>query len=285
MPTLNLRAAALRQTLMVAAATLVTAAAHAAEPAPLADFTFSEAAAITLNLAANTGTGLAGPGGRWDVAIPGTSTDGAGGLRIRNNGGGGSGTRTSYADFGPIPAAVTEGLVTLYASFSAWNLSGADNNGPTFTLALIEGNDFAMAQFSLTAGATGLTLAGSSDPAGDGGSIAQTAPLAAAGSAAFTVRLSVDLAALSYHLALDNGSGFAALGSASVDSFSAGVNSLRLSLSGDFTLGGQAARGLTVDRLWVTATPVPEPASAVLLLAGFGLLALRRRSAAATAVT
>jgi hypothetical protein len=261
---------------LLAAGTLAATLAQA-EPLPLADWSFAEAAGTTLNLTANTGAGLAGAPGLWDVAIPGVATDGAGGLLVRNNGGGGSGTRTSYADFGPVPAAVTDGLVTLYASFSAWDLAGVGANPPRFTLALVEGNDFTTAQFTLSASANGLTLSGSSDAFGNGGAIAQTALLAVAGSTPFTVRLSVDLDALSYSLALDTGSGYALLGSAPVDSFTAGVNSLRLSLAGDFTVGAQADRGLTVDRIWVTATPVPEPGSAMLLLAGAVLLACRQR--------
>ena len=263
---------------MLVAATALPAHAGSAGPAPLADWRFTEVSGTTLNLAANTGAGLGGAPGRWDVAIPGVATDGAGGLRIRNSGAGGSGTRTSYADFGPVPAVVTEGLVDLYASFSAWNLTGAPgSNGPRFTLALIEGNDFETASFSLSAGAAGLLLGAGSDPFGNGGAIAQTATLASAGTTPFTVRLSVDLQALSYSLALNTGSGFAVLGSAPVDSFTAGINSLRLSLTGDFTLGAQTDRGLTVDRVWAHATPVPEPGSALLLLLGVTALGLARR--------
>jgi hypothetical protein len=243
---------------------------------PLADWTFSEAAGTTLNLTANSGTGLAGPGGSWDVAVPGVATDGAGLLAVRNTGTGGSGTRTTYADFGPVPATVTSGVVQLFATVARWNLAGSTGstgNGPSLTLALIEGNNFSAAQFSLTASASGLTVSAGSDPSGNGSAMLQTLTLPASGSTPFTVRLQLDLGSLVYSLAVDSGSGFATVGTASTDSFTAGVNSLRLSLAGDFTLGQQASRGLWLDRVWVEqASPVPEPGTAALWL--LGLLAL-----------
>jgi len=264
-----------------AALLLLAGGALGASAAPISDWSFSEAAGSTLNLTVNSGTGVDGPATTWDVAISGVATDGNGALRVRNTGGGGSGTRTTYADFGPVPAAVSSGLVELYASFSAWNLAGAAAGGPAFTLALVEGNDFTTAQFTLAAGPAGLSLSGSSDAFGNGGNVAQTAAFAASGTQLLTVRLTVDLDALSYGLAYNIGSGsaFVPLGSAAVDSFTAGVNSLRLSLSGDFTVGGQADRGLSVDRIWVTTSAVPEPAAAwLMLLGGCGLaLAMRCR--------
>jgi hypothetical protein len=249
----------------------------AADPAATADWTFSEAAATTLNLTANTGIGVAGAGSTWDVAIPGVATNGSGQLTVRNTGTGGSGTRTAYADFGPVPAAITSGTVSVYASFASWNLAGAGTGGnagaaPNFSLALIEGNNFSTAQLSLRAGPGGVVVVGDSD--GDGSDLVQTATFAASTSQALTVRLSVDLDALRYSLAFDTGSGYVVLGSAAVDSFTAGVNSLRMALSGDFTVGGQAGRGLVLDRVWVVQGPVstvPEPAAAWLLLLGLGL--------------
>jgi hypothetical protein len=96
------------------------------------------------------------------------------------------------------------------------------------------------------------------------------------------VRLSVDLDFLRYSLAYDLGEGFIDLGDAPVDSQTLAVNSLRLSLAGDFTGGGQPDRGLAVDRIWVLqgAVPaIPEPGTGWLWLAGLAAVAavLRRR--------
>jgi hypothetical protein len=256
-------------------------AAHADEAGPIADWTFSEAAGKTLNLAANTGSGVGGAGGTWDVAVAGVLTDGSGLLNVRNTGAGGSGTRTTYADFGPFPGAVTTGAWSLYATFSSWNLAGA--SAVSFDLALVEGNSFNTAAFTLGAGPGGVTLSAGVDPSGDGSNLAATASFASVLSQPLTVRLTVDLGAFSYALAYDGGSGWVTVGSAAIDSLTAGMNSLRLTLNGDFTVGNQAGRGLVVDRIWVdAATPVPEAAPAALWAAGLAVMAMvvRRRRAA-----
>jgi hypothetical protein len=275
-----------KHTLKAATAMTLAGAAGfaAAEPAPFADWTFSEAATTTLNLTANSGSGLGGAGGTWDVAIPGVAATGTGTLNVRNTGGGGSGTRTTYADFGPVfapsPAQVSSGTVTLYSTFSNWNLSGTA--GAQFSLALIEGNDFTTAQFNLVATPAGVALSGTVDPFGNGANVAATGNFAVLSSQPLTVRLSVDLDADSYSLAWSTGGSFVVLGSAAIDSFTAGVNSLRLSLAGDFTGGGQAGLGLAVDRIWVTqgpVAPVPEPAQSTLWLLGVALaVGLQRRA-------
>ena len=58
------------------------------------------------------------------------------------------------------------------------------------------------------------------------------------------------------------------LGSAAVDSFTADMNSLRLSLTGAFTLGPQTDRVLNLDPIWVSTTPAPESGTSVLVLLG-----------------
>jgi hypothetical protein len=278
-PLANLAACArpvrtLAATLAVAVPMALAATASAVAATPLADWTFSEAAGTTLNLSANLGSGVGGAGGTWDVAIAGLATTGTGVLSVRNTGGGGSGTRTSYADLGPVPAALSSGVVSLYTTIAAWNFTGAGSDGPTLSLALIEGNTFSTAQFTLAATAAGLRLSGSSDPTGNGGSVAQAQTFAASSTQALTVRLQVDLATLVYSVAYDQGTGFVTVGNASADTFTAGVNSLRLSLAGDFTLGGQATRGLSIDRIWVeqTASPVSEAGTLALMLAGLAVL-------------
>jgi hypothetical protein len=267
----------------LSALTLAGATSVALAAAPIADWTFSEAAGKTLNLSANTGSGVGGAGGTWDVAIAGVLTDGSGLLNVRNTGAGGSGTRTTYADFGPYPGAVTSGTWSLYATFASWNLAGAGAGGasaPSFDLALIEGNSFETAGFTLAAGPNGVTLGAGVDASGDGSNLAAAASFAAIVSQPVTVRLTVDLGALGYALAYDSGSGWVTVGGASIDSLTAGMNSLRLSLNGDFTVGNQAGRGLVVDRIWVVAAEVPEAAPTSLWAAGLlviGFMAARRR--------
>ncbi len=258
----------------------------AAAPVVVADWAFSEAAGTTLNNTANSGAGVGGAGSNWDVNIAGSATDGSGALVIRNNGGGGSGTRTTYADLGPVfGGTVSSGVISLYTTFSAWNLAA----GPVLTLAFIEGNDFSTAEFSFGATAAGLSLSGGVDAFGDGTAIAGSAAFAAASAQALTVRLSVDLDTLGYSLAWDAGSGYTTLGGGQVDSLTAGINSLRLGLAGDFS-GGSATSGrfLGVDRIWVVQDDVmgggsvPEPSTAALALLGcLGAgLGLRSRSRA-----
>lgn len=270
----------LRPSLRLLAACAALALATQAQAATtIADWSFNEAAGTTLNLAANAGTGLGGPAGLWDVAIPGVATTGAGSLLVRNNGGGGSGTRTSYADFGPVPAAVTSGILSLYASFAGWDFGMPMTDGPVFTLALIEGNDFATAFFSLQASPAGVRLGAGSDPGGDGGNFSNAAWFGLSSTQPLTVRLSVDLDNRGYSLAYDSGSGFQTLGIAGIDSQTLGINSLRLALAGNFAASAAPGAGLAVDRLWVVdqdpLAPIPEPASAALLLLGLAALRLR----------
>jgi hypothetical protein len=256
----------------------------AAAQTTIADWTFSETAATALNTTANSGSGVDGAGGRWDVAISGLATDGAGLLSIRNAGLGGSGTRSAYADFGPYPGGtVSTGVLSLYTTFASWNFTAPGSHTPTFTLAFIEGNDFSTAEFSFGVSGSGLSLGAGVDPYGDGTALAGVASFGLLSSGPLTVRLDVNLERLSYGLFYDAGAGFQGLGNAAVDSLTAGVNSLRLSVTGDYTLGGRADTGLQIDRIWVTAAPVaavPEPASAALLLGGLGLAAWLRRRAA-----
>jgi hypothetical protein len=242
-----------------------------ASAAPVAEWTFSEAAGSTLNQTANSGTGVNGPGTPWNVAITGTPTTGSGELRIANDGKGGSGTRSAYADFGPDFDSLESGRYSLFARFSDWALPASGSQ--RFTLGFIEGNDFSTAAFSLAAAAGGFLLTGDVDPWGDGETLAQSFSLPSW--QALTVRLDLDLDLLSYRLGIDLGAGFSWLGSAAIDSLTQGVNSLRLGLEGDFT-----HNPLLLDRIWLeptAAAAVPLPGTAALLLLGLGLLSLRRK--------
>jgi hypothetical protein len=250
--------------LIKAATTLALLAGTAQAQTVIADWTFGEAATTKLNLTTNSGAGVNGPGSTWDVAITGVAASGTGLLNIANNGNGGSGTRTSYANFGPAFDAIGSGTLSLYARLASWNLAGMGTQQPSFTLALIEGNDFSTAEFTVAAAAGAYTLRGGVDAFGNGAPL--PAPAAFATFQPLTVRLDVDLGTLGYTLAYDSGAGFVDVGSASVDSFTQGVNSLRLGLSGDFTVSG-----LAIDRIWVVHTPtapVPEPDALALMLAG-----------------
>ena len=63
---------------------------------------------------ANTGAGVGGAGSTFDSNIAGVTTSGTGDVVVRNNGSGGSGTRTAYADFGPVATGtITSGIVSL----------------------------------------------------------------------------------------------------------------------------------------------------------------------------
>ena len=266
--------------LALAAAVMLSAPVAVRADTLVSNWTFSEASQTTLNLSANTGAGWGGAGTTWDVAIPGLATNGSGLLNVRNSGGGGSGTRTAYADFGPVTSQITTGTVSLYASFASWNLAGAGASGPRLTLALVEGNDFTTAQFSLAANAAGVTLSGGVDPSGNGVALASTALFTPARQTPLTVRVVANLGLLSYSVDYDAGAGWVTLGSAQVDSLTAGINSARLSLSGDFSIGAQADRGLAVDRIWVVEGPVaaiPEPGAGWMLLFGLAVVAAARR--------
>lgn len=253
------------------ASTLWCSAANAG--AVIADWQFSEAAGATLNQAVNAGTGLNGPGGTWGLALTGSAANGLGQFSIGNDGKGGSGTRSAYADFGPSFDSITTGTLSLYASIASWSPAQA---GTRFSLGFIEGNDFGTASFTLSATAEGFSLAGAVDPFGDGSVLPSTANLAAF--SALTLRLDLNLDARMYSVAYDGGSGFTSLGSGSVDSLTQGVNSLWLGVQGDY-----ASAPLLLDRIWLTqgdpVSAVPEPASAWLALAALLMLpALRRRA-------
>jgi len=246
----------------------------------IADFGFGELGGNTLNQTANSGTGVGGAGGTWGTAVSGVTTNGSGLLVIRNAGGGGSGTRTAYADLGPVATGtVSSGAVSLYTTFSGWDLPGVLNDSPLFSLGFIEGNDFLTAGFSLTAGA-GVTLSGQVDASGNGSDLATTQAFGSTRAAPLTVRLSVDLDTDMYSLAYSSGGGYTSLGSAAVDSATLGINSLRWSVSGNFASTTNSFLG--IDRIWVETGPVPEPASAALVALALGLAACNRRKRAAT---
>ncbi|MCV2419718.1 hypothetical protein [Paucibacter sp. DJ2R-2] len=261
----------MKNTLLAFLATTLCAAATAAPV--IADWRFAEVAGSTLNQTVNEGSGLNGPGSTWGLALTGSATNGAGQLSIGNDGKGGSGTRSAYADFGPNFDSISTGTLSLYASIANWSSASP---GSRFSLGFIEGNDFNTAAFSLSATAGGFNLGGGVDAFGDGSVLASTANLAAV--SALTLRLDLDLDALMYSVAYDLGSGFTSLGSASVDSLTQGVNSLWLGVEGDFS-----SAPLLLDRIWVTpgktVAAVPEPGSAWLVLSTLLLLAVMRRRA------
>lgn len=255
--------------------TLATALWYAAATAApvIADWRFSESAGTTLNQTVNEGIGLNGPGGTWGLALTGSAATGAGQFSIGNDGRGGSGTRSAYADLGPNFDSISTGTLSLYATIASWNPAQA---GSRFSLGFIEGNSFGTALFSLSATAGGFSLGGEVDAFGDGSALAGIGSLA--GANALTLRLDLDLDALMYSVAYDLGSGFTSLGSASVDSLTLGVNSLWLGVDGDFS-----AAPLLLDRIWLTqgdvTSAVPEPATAWLVLSALLVLAAGRRRA------
>jgi hypothetical protein len=240
----------------------------------IADWNFAEASATILNNTNNTGVGVNGAGTSWGTNITGTATNGNGLLKIYNDGKGGSGTRSAYADFGPNFDQVTSGMLSLYTSFSAWNPASAGLL-QSFTMGFIEGNDFSTSEFSFGASQTGFSLNGNVDAMGDGAALANSANFDAF--QAMTVRLDLNLDIMRYFLSYDTGSGFMSLGSAAVDSFTQGVNSLRFGVDGDFT-----NNALDIDRIWVvqsSSAEISEPNGLALLLAGLALLgfAVRER--------
>ena len=266
----------MKTNLVITTAAALLLATSAQASTVIADWNFFEPGGTTLNNTLNTGAGLNGVGSSWNVGITGLNTLGNGLLNIANDGRGGSGTRSAYADFGPAFDQISSGTVSLYTHFAAWNPGLAANNTPSFTLALIEGNSFSTAQFTVAASALGYALSGDVDAGGAGAALAQAVNFATF--APLTVRLDVSLDHLDYALAYDLGGGFVTVGGAAIDPFTAGINSLRLGLSGDFSVAA-----LGVDRIWLVATPtatptaaVPEPGTLLLLLVGLLALATAR---------
>lgn len=257
----------------VIAVALLAGSVHASEV--IADWKFSDPNQTRLNATNNTGSGIGGPGGRWNVAITGVETNGAGALGIRNDGKGGSGTRGAYADFGPNTDQVSGGLLSLYTSFSGWN-STPGGGSQIFTMGFVEGNDFNTAAYSFGASGDGFSLGANVDSSGNGTPMLGTAHFNTF--EAIRVRLDVNLDSKNYWLGYDLGSGYVSVGRAHIDSFTQGVNSLHLGLVGDFT-----NNPLSVDRIWVVeggVSPVPELDAWMLQLAGLALLgqvAYRRR--------
>jgi hypothetical protein len=263
-----------KHSLPVLLALLLGATAPARAGLVLADWQFAESAATTLNNTVNSGAGLNGPGSSWNVAITGVGSDGAGQLLLANDGKGGSGTRSAYADFGPAFDQISSGTLSLLVRLGSWGGAPA-GAGQSIWFDFIEGNDFLGAGMELAADGAGFHLGGRIDPFGDGGALAGGASFTSA--APLTLRLDLHLDTLRYGLGYDAGAGFVSLGVAYMDSLTEGINSLRLGSAGDFS-----ANPLALDRLWVEweATSVPEPASPALLLAGLLAAAcLRRRSA------
>lgn len=236
----------------------------------IADWEFDGPAGQTLNQAANTGSQPFGPGTAWNVAITGLATDGNGALRLANDGKGGSGTRSAYADFGPDFDSIASGRLSLFARLGAWQLPAEGELG--FSLGFIEGSSFGTAGWRLSADAGGFRLAGTVDPWGDGSAVAPG--LLAGGWTTLTLRLDLRLDTRAYQLGYDTGAGLQWLGGGQADSLTAGVNSLLLGVDGDF-----GAAPLLLDRVWVGLNEplpaVPEPAALLLMLAGLAALRLR----------
>jgi hypothetical protein len=238
--------------------------------ASVVEWNFGDTAGTRLNQAVVSGSQPFGAATSWGTAITGVQTNGAGQLNVANDGLGGLlGTRSAYADFGPNFEQFNSGWLSLYASFSTW--APAALGTQSISLGFIEGNSFNTAAFTLSASSRGFDLSASVDADGDG----EALPSSATWSQwqALTVRLDLNLDTLDYRLGYDLGNaGLQWLGSASLDSLTQGVNSLRFSVDGDFR-----ANPLGVDRIWVQTLTVPEPSSAVLLLAALAIAATRIR--------
>ncbi len=249
---------------------LATAMPVATAGTVLADWNFSETAGTGMNNTLNSGAGVGGPGGTWNVAITSVHTSGAGTLVVGNDGKGGSGTRSGYADLGPDFAQLTSGTVSLFARLSDW--SSVPGAGQSLSLGLIEGNDFLTAGVRFHAGADGFALEGLVDDSGNGGALGGAGQFASF--VPLTIRMQLDLDLQRYALADDTGAGFMSLGSAAIDSFTGGVNSLRFGSAGDFS-----GNALHIDRIWLVQEDplaVPEPAGATLFGAALAALLLTR---------
>lgn len=239
--------------------------------AVLESWTFGPPLGRTLHEVAPDGPGSGGPTRNFDVAIPGVSTTSLG-LRLRNTGIGGFGTRTAFADFG---APVSGGNLELQVELAAWNWSQDAEGSPQLRLEMIRGNDFVVAGIDLQRLEGAVRVSPILDARGNGATGGGSHDLALA-STATALGIAVDLAAGTFRFGVRaaDESTFTLVDSGSLDDTGGPVHSLRFAMEGDFTLGGLQAAYMDLSGIQVTSGEMlfaEEVAGFAAWAAGFGL--------------
>lgn len=216
----------------------------------LESWTFGPPLSRTLHEISPAGPGIGGPTQTWDVAIPGVSTTSLG-LRLRNTGIGGFGTRTAFAD---LDTPVSGGNLELQLEIAAWNWSQEAEDSPRLRLEMIRGNDFVVAGIDLQRMNESIRVRPLLDDRGTGitGDGSEHLPLA---SAAVVLGISVDLDAGTYRFGFREADAteFTLVDSGSIDEAGGPVHSLRFAMEGDFTLGALQAAYMDLSAITVTS--------------------------------
>ncbi len=217
------------------------------------DWAFNDAAGLALHLAVNTAPGRTSPPARWNVAIPGLATTGAGALRVRNTGDGGPGRRITFVDF---TAESLAGHASLFLRLDAWNLAPPTSGPPPrLELGFVQGAGLLAPGLVLELAPEGLRF-GWSPSAGLERWAA--APLPAVSAEPLQLRLDLHLSdRLLAFARVRDGLPDELLAIAALPPAITRLTSLRCALRGDFTAGGQPARFLDVGHIRVETDAPP----------------------------
>lgn len=262
----------------LAVSSLFLSTAGSASAQPLQSWQFEEPALTVLTGATNSGPGVA----LFDTPLAGITANGTGSLVVTYNN-----TLVSGRSFADIPD-ITSGIVQLDVNVAGWNFVGVGAVGPLLEVGLsaaTTGNNAAIRTAHIYFDAdnvVGATLAG---VAGGGGSASTPGiqdQVFAVGSGGLlrttpiTFRLIANFDTRAYSVS-NSDTGYTVLSTGTIATGKAGAF-VSIRALDDFTIGGTGGH-FTIDSITLTAIPEPSSYAAILGLAAFGLVALRRRRA------